>query len=155
RTGPVSGSGASPPRSEAATPRRRPVMNRGFAAALAFTAMVCTALPALAQAPRKDYIWARSTAGAPITLDGVLNEPAWAKADSVVIQMAQDTGIPGSGYFYESGIAPIDPTNCTIRFLTVGNTLYMGAYVRDHSIGGSETFNRFDGFLMSIKDHSV
>jgi len=130
-------------------------MNRGFAAALAFTALFCATYPALAQAPRQDFIWARSTAGAPITLDGVLNEPAWAKADSVVIRMAQDTGIPGSGYFYESGIAPIDPTYCTIRFLTVGNTLYMGAYVRDHSVGGSETFNRFDGFLMSIKDHSV
>ena len=129
-------------------------MKRGFVAALALTATFCAAHPALAQAPRKDFIWARSTAGAPITLDGVLNEPAWAKADSVVIQMAQDTGIPGSGYFYESGIAPIDPTNATIRFLTVGNTLYMGAYVRDHSVGGSETFNRFDGFLMSIKNHS-
>src|SRR6185436_1104407 len=48
----------------------------------------------------------------------------------------------------------LDPTNATIRFLTVGNVLYMGAYVRDKSIGGSEVFNRFDGFLMSIKNHS-
>ena len=130
-------------------------MNRGFIAALAFMLTWCAAWPCFAQAPRKDFIWARSTAGAPITLDGVLNEPAWAKADSANIVMAQDTGIPGSGYFYESGIAPIDPTNATIRFLTVGNTLYMGAYVRDHSVGGSNIFNRFDGLLMSIKDHST
>ena len=129
-------------------------MHRGCVATLALAAILGAALPALAQAPRKDFIYARSTNGAPITLDGVLNEPAWAQAESVVIVMAQDTGIPGSGWFYESGIGPIDPTNATIRFLTVGNQLYMGAYVRDHSVGGTETFNRFDGFLMSIKDHS-
>ncbi len=130
-------------------------MIRGCIAALAFVVTLGAALPGFAQAPRKDFIWARSTAGAAITLDGVLNEPAWAQAESVVIVMAQDNGIPGSGYFYESGIAPIDPTNATIRFLTVGNQLYMGAYVRDKSVGGSEVFNRFDGFLMSLKNHAT
>jgi len=130
-------------------------MNRGVIAALALAATLGATLPALAQAPRQDFIWARSTAGAPITLNGILNEPAWAKADSVVIRMAQDTGIPGSGYFYEAGVAPSDPTYATIRFLTVGNQLYMGAYIRDKSVGGSDVFNRFDGLLMSIKDHST
>lgn len=130
-------------------------MHRGVMAALALAATCCVTLPAFAQAPRKDYIWARSTNGAPITLDGVLNEAAWAQADSVVIQMSVDTGIPGSGWFFESGISPIDPTNATIRFLTIGNQLYMGAYIRDHSVGGSDTFNRFDGLLMSIKDHAT
>ncbi len=128
-------------------------MNRGLVSALALAASLGATLPAHGQAPRKDFIWARSTEGAPITLDGVLDEPAWALAESVVFRMAQDTGIPGSGYFYEAGIGPIDPTNATLRFLTVGNQLYMGAYVRDHSVGGSNTFNRFDGLLMAIKDH--
>ena len=128
-------------------------MIRGCIVALAIT--LGAALPSFAQAPRKDFIWARSTAGAPITLDGVLNEAVWAQAESVVVVMAQDNGIPGSGYFYESGVAPIDPTNATIRFLTVGNQLYLGAYVRDKSIGGSEVFNRFDGFLMSLKNHAT
>ena len=41
-----------------------------------------------------------------------------------------------------------------LKFLTVGNQLYMGAKVRDKSIGGSELFNRFDGLLMDLKDHS-
>jgi hypothetical protein len=112
-------------------------------------------LPSLAQAPRKDFVWARSTAGAPLTLDGVLNEAAWAQADSVVIRFAQDAGIPGSGYFYEAGIAPLDPTYATLRFLSVGNEIWMGAYVRDHSVGGSNLFNRFDGFLMSLKNHAT
>ncbi len=130
-------------------------MNRGFACVLVLAATLGATLPALGQAPRKDFIWARSTNGAPITLNGVLNEPAWAQAESVVIRMAQDTGIPGSGWFYESGIAPIDPTYATMRFLTVGNQLYMGAYIRDHSVGGSNTFNRFDGLLMAIRDHAT
>jgi hypothetical protein len=130
-------------------------MNRGWIAALAVVFTFCAAHPGHAQAPRKDFIWARSTGGAPITMDGVLNEPAWAQADSVVINFGTDTGIPGSGWFFEQGIAPVDPTHTTIRFLTVGNTLYMGAYIRDHSVGGSETFNRFDGLLMSVKDHAT
>ena len=41
---------------------------------------VAFACAASAQPVRKDAIWARSTNGAPITLDGVLNEPAWAVA---------------------------------------------------------------------------
>jgi len=124
-------------------------------AALVLAALPGTVLPSLAQAPRKDYVWARSTAGAPLTLDGVLNEPAWALADSVVIKMSQDTGIPGSGWFFEAGIAPSDPTFATLRFLSVGNEIWMGAYVRDKSVGGSNLFNRFDGFLMALKNHAT
>ena len=130
-------------------------MKRALVAALVIAALPGAVLPSLAQAPRKDYVWARSTAGAPLTLDGVLNEAAWAQADSVVIRMAQDSGIPGSGYFYEAGIAPLDPTYATLRFLSVGNEIWMGAYVRDHSVGGSSLFNRFDGFLMAIKNHAT
>ena len=71
-------------------------MKRGFVAALALTATFCAAHPTLAQAPRKDFIWARSTAGAPITLDGVLNEPAWAHADSVVIRWRRTPASPAA-----------------------------------------------------------
>ncbi len=108
-----------------------------------------------AQPPRQDAIWARSTAGAPIVLDGILNEPEWALAESKVIQFGTDTGIPGGGYKYEGGFVPTDPTNATIKFLTVGNILYMSVVLPDKSIGGSKNFNRFDGLLMSIKDHTT
>src|SRR5438477_526410 len=130
-------------------------MKSGLVASLALAALLATVLPSPAQTPRKDFIWARSTAGAPLTLDGVLNEPAWAMADSVVIHMSQDTGIPGSGWFFEAGISPSDPTNATLRFLSVGNQIWMGAYIRDHSIGGSNVFNRFDGLLMAIKNQAT
>jgi len=110
------------------------------------------AFPAAAQTPRKDVIWARVASG-PITLNGVLNEPSWAQAESTTVRMQQENGIPGSGWKFEQGIAPSDPTFATLKFLTVGNQLYLGAVVRDKSIGGSEAFNRFDGFLMGVKDH--
>jgi hypothetical protein len=107
-----------------------------------------------AQAPRQDAIWARRT-NANITLNGVLNEPAWALAESVTVQMATDAGIPGSGWKYEGGVLPVDPTRAVLKFLVVGNTLYLGARVSDQSIGGSADFNRFDGFLMALKNRAV
>jgi hypothetical protein len=128
-------------------------MKRATIAALACVASLAFALPTSAQT-RVDYIWARGTDG-PITMDGVLNEPAWALADSMVIKYGQDSGIPGSGWFNEAGILPQDPMNATIKFLHVGNYLWMGAVIRDKSIGGSNVFNRFDGLLMGIKDHST
>lgn len=112
------------------------------------------ATPAAAQDAREDAIWAR-TSLAPITLDGVLDEPGWAVADSHVIQYGIDAGVPGSGWKTESGWQPIDPTHATIKFLVHGNQLYMAAIVQDESIGGSVEFNRFDGLLMGMKDHSV
>jgi len=110
------------------------------------------ALPVAAQPARKDIVWARVASG-PITLDGILNEASWAQAESTTVRYGQENGIPGSGWKPEQGISPTDPTFATLKFLTVGNQLYLGAKVRDKSIGGSEAFNRFDGFLMAIKDH--
>src|SRR6185503_6031347 len=105
---------------------------------------------------RPNEIWARSTNGAPITLDGVLDEPAWSMAESRIIGFGRgiDNGIPGSGYWFEGGSIPKDSTFATLRFLVDGNQLYLGAVVRDSSVGGSDVFNRFDGFLMAIKDHA-
>lgn len=123
-------------------------------AAFALAALLVQARAGEAQAPRKDFVWARSTNGAPLTLNGILNEAAWAAADSVVIRYGVDNGIPGSGWFNESGVLPGDPTHATLKFLTVGNQLWMGAFVRDKSIGGQKTFNRFDGLLMALKDHA-
>ena len=117
-------------------------------------ATLAGALPAAAQAPRQDVIWARVSA-APITLDGVLNQPGWAAAESKVVTYGQNAGNPGSGYKLESGWNPVDPTNITMKFLVRGNKLYLGAEVPDVSVGGSVEFNRFDGFLMDIKDHTV
>jgi len=113
------------------------------------------AAAAQAQSPRKDVWWARSTNGAPITLDGVLSEPGWAVAESINVIWQQDTGIPGSGYKAEGGILPANPLRATLRFLTDGNRLYLSAQVADGSIGGSEQFNRFDGLLMQIKDRTT
>jgi hypothetical protein len=126
-------------------------MLRMIGAACAF---LLVALPAFAEAPREDAIWARSTAGASITLDGVLNEAAWAAAESVHVRWGESTGIPGSGWKLEVGLLPKDPTRATLKFLVVNNQLYLGAIVPDSSVGGGPAFNRFDGLLMAIKDHA-
>jgi hypothetical protein len=129
------------------------VMRRGLAATALLVALL--ALASVASAQRPDVIWARTTNGAPITLDGVLSEPQWAVAESVIVQWGVDNGIPGSGYRAEGGQLPIDPTWAKLKFLSDGNQFYMAAEVLDQSIGGDPTFNRFDGFLMAIKDHAA
>jgi hypothetical protein len=110
-------------------------------------------VPAFAQAAtRANVIWARKTTS-PITLDGILSEPAWAQAESTVIWYGRDNGQPGSGYKEEGGRLAKDSTYAIVKFLRVGNQLYMAATVRDSSVGGSGDFNRFDGLLMAVKDH--
>ncbi len=117
-------------------------------------AAISSAVPAWAQTQRPDAIWARSTAGSHITLDGVMDEPAWGSAESVIIHYGLENGIPGSGWKDEGGHLAKDSTNAILKFLVDGNSLYVGFDVKDKSIGGSVEFNRFDGLLMALKDHS-
>jgi hypothetical protein len=112
--------------------------------------LLLAAPPASAQIERPDAVWAR-TSTAPIALDGVLDEEAWATAETITIVYGERAGDPGSGFKHEGGInPPPDPTVATLRFLVHDGQLYMGAEVEDRSIGGSREFNRKDGFLMSI-----
>ena len=130
-------------------------MKRGLrVAALVAGALLVTAMPSQAQFQRYDAMWARSTNGAPLTLDGLMNEPQWAQAESILVRYPLDNGIPGSGWKDEAGFVATDRTYAVFRFLTVGNQLWMAAFVRDSSVGGSKDFNRFDGLLMSIKNHA-
>ncbi len=129
--------------------------------------VLASSTPARAQLARTDAIWARTAPPASITLDGNLNEAVWATAESWKIHYGYDLsrpvfgtqGIPGSGWKNEGGFPPngttSDSTNATLKFLVIGNQLYLGATVPDLSIGGGGGFNYFDGFLMAIKDHSL
>ncbi|PJA73838.1 hypothetical protein CO151_12025 [bacterium CG_4_9_14_3_um_filter_65_15] len=123
-----------------------------FAACLALVLTGAAVTQAATQ--RLDAIWARTAADS-VVLDGVLDEADWAQAESYVIDYATDAGIPGSGWKSESGWAPIDPTHAVLNFLVRNNQLYMGVYIQDQSIGGSTQFNRFDGLLMGLKDHTL
>jgi hypothetical protein len=100
---------------------------------------------------RSDVIWARTVVDGAITVDGVLNEPAWANAEAVRIQFGVNAGLPGSGWHFENTPPPTDPTDATVRFLVVGNELYLGVSAKDSSVGGG-AFNRFDGILMNIRN---
>jgi hypothetical protein len=82
--------------------------------------LVATTL-AYGQRRAPNVLWARSTAGASITLDGVLNEPVWAKAESIRVQYGKTSGlISGSGWRKEVGVDPTDPTDAMLKFLVSG-----------------------------------
>ncbi|MBI3195829.1 MAG: hypothetical protein HYZ34_15380, partial [Ignavibacteriae bacterium] len=102
--------------------------------------------------PRKDFIWARSIDGGTMTLDGVLNETEWSKAESLSINYGENAGDPTSGWNIEGGLAPTDPTHATVKFLAdpATNMLYLGFDVPDSSIGGKD-WAQFDQLLFSIK----
>lgn len=121
--------------------------------AILVLATLCAVLPQIAAAYPEDVIWARKATGT-ITLDGVLNEAAWAKAESLTVKYGVDAGVPGSGWKPEAGaFIATDSTRAVLKFLVLGNQLYFAATVKDSSIGGSSQWNRFDGLLMSLKDH--
>ena len=128
---------------------------RTSAVTLIFAALLCgLVLPAVGQIEsREDAIWAKRALN-PIQLDGILDEADWALAETHVVRWAVSAGLPGSGWKLENG-NPNDPTEATLRLLVHGNQLYLAMEVPDASIGGSRDFNRHDGFLMSLKDHSV
>jgi hypothetical protein len=100
--------------------------------------------------PRTDVVWARTTTS-PITVDGQLNEAAWATAESLHVVYGVDNGMPGSGWFKENGLeVPTDPTRATVRFLVMADSLYVGVTVLDQSVGGGP-FNHFDGILANVR----
>ena len=109
---------------------------------------------------RTDAVWARTVPGGTITIDGNLNEPAWAVADSVGVAYDSSNSwvVPGSGWKPErsggswNGIVT-DPTRATIKFLVQGNELILGVSVRDSSVGGG-LLNECDALMMNIRDHS-
>jgi len=131
-------------------------MRAGRIAVLVLCAGLLGVSLAHAQAPLKNSIWARSVNGATMTLDGVMDEPQWAQAESVLIRYGVDNGVPGSGWKPEGGLPLHDSTYCWVKFLVdpAHNQLWLGFTVRDSSVGGSMNFNEMDGFLMNIKDHS-
>jgi len=102
---------------------------------------------------RQDVVWARSTAGETITLDGVLNEAAWAQAESIQVIYGVSGPLPSSGYRSEyQPEANTDSTRATVKFLINGNQLYLGFTIPDSSIGGTKDWARWDAILMSVKD---
>ena len=109
------------------------------------------------QAPtREDAIWARSTTET-ITLDGVLNEASWAKADSIQITYGMSSGLPTSGWNtdgYNSLAGYFDTTHATLKFLSNNNQLYIAFIVPDSSICGGLWPGPawWDGILMNVKN---
>ena len=123
--------------------------------------LACCVSTLLAQTTKRtDALWARTVPAGTITINGVLDEAAWAVAESVVVRYHPTNSdlIPGSGWKPErsgstwNGIVT-DPTNVTVKFLVQGNELILGVFARDSSVGGG-LFNEADAILMNIRDHS-
>jgi hypothetical protein len=110
-----------------------------------------------AQPKRTDAIWARTAPAGSLTIDGKLDEPAWAKAESIYVEYGKIAGIPGSGYTAETGV-PKDPTRAWVKFLVSNNQLYLGITVQDSSIGGAnlspDNFGAADAVIFNVRDKS-
>lgn len=115
--------------------------------------------PALAQPNRvgQDVMWARDIGSASIAVDGTLNEPVWAQAETYRIQWNDDDrAFPGDGRWFRQnpfGLTdPPDPVDATVYFLRKGNDLYLGFEVEDRSIGGTRSLFVHDAVWMSMID---
>lgn len=110
-----------------------------------------------AQPQRTDAIWARTAPAGSLTVDGRMNEAAWASAESIYVEYGKIAGIPGSGYTAETGI-PKDPVRAVVKFLVSGNQLYLGITVQDSSIGGAnlspDNFGAADAIIFNVRDKS-
>lgn len=109
----------------------------------------------VAQYPvREDVVWARTAPAGSITMDGVLNEPEWAAAETITLNYGEDGLLPTSGWRSEyQEDAVTDPTHATIKFLvTSDNQLWMGFSIPDSSVGGTQDWARWDAILMSVKN---
>jgi Secretion system C-terminal sorting domain len=131
-------------------------MKTKFSVITFFTLLLLIHSAVLAQYPKRtDAIWARIVPPGTITLDGILDEPAWAKAESLQIVYGQNAGLPTSGWKAEfQGPAVTDPTHAVVKFLVQGNQLFLGFTIPDSSIGGISDWARWDAILMSVKDKS-
>ena len=109
--------------------------------------------------PRKDYLWARDISVAPspiITLDGILNEPVWAQAESLSIAYGVVDGSSGSGWKTMNGSGvPRDSARAVVKVLAdkTTNMVYIAVIAEDSSVGGSGWEN-CDGILAGIYDRT-
>lgn len=104
------------------------------------------------QPKRPDVTWARVAPAGSITLDGKMNESVWSKAESIYVQYGKISALPGGGYTAETGTV-LDSAKATIKFLVMGDSLYLGITVKDSSIGGG-IFGAADAFIFNIRDKS-
>jgi len=103
---------------------------------------------------REDAKYARVLqAGESITVDGV-EDPVWAKADSVIVGYGETDFLPSSGYNLGPGSgypADDDSANAVVKFLYQAPYLYILMKSRDKSVGGWE-WDKSDAVIMALKE---
>lgn len=115
-------------------------------------AIVFITIASHAQMKRSDAVWARTVPAGSITIDGKMNEPVWNQAESLVVEYGKSAGLPGSGWTAETGVV-LDSVKAVVKFLVMGDSLYLGFTVKDSSIGGG-IFGAADGIIFNIRDKS-
>ncbi|MFA5833633.1 MAG: T9SS type A sorting domain-containing protein [Bacteroidota bacterium] len=116
------------------------------------TCVILISLMSVTQPKRTDAIWARTAPAGSLVVDGKLNEAAWSKAESLYVQYGKSAGLPGSGYTAETGTV-FDSTRAWVKFLVMGDSLYLAFTVKDSSIGGGN-FGAADAIIFNIRDKS-
>ena len=116
------------------------------------TCIILLSLAVFGQPKRTDAIWARTVPSGSIIVDGKLNEAVWSKAESLYVLYGKSAGLPGSGYTAETGTV-FDSTRAWVKFLVMGDSLYLAITVKDSSIGGG-IFNAADAIIFNIRDKS-
>jgi peptidoglycan hydrolase-like protein with peptidoglycan-binding domain len=110
--------------------------------------------------PREDVIWARSLAGETIALDGILDEAAWSRAESLVVKYGEFDLMPTSASTGEGAGGPgevTDPLDAVVKFLVSheNNEFYVALSVKDKSVLGSPRWGNWDGFLTSLRSRTA
>ncbi len=103
---------------------------------------------------REDAKYVRVMQGSEdIVIDGV-EDPVWAKADSVVVGYGQTKYLPGSGYDLWAGKSIAgDSANAVCKFLYKSPYLYLLFKIQDKSVGGWK-WGQSDGIIMAFKEYT-
>ena len=127
-------------------------MKTTFALLLLAAATFPLAAPSHAQPPRTDVIWARASTPGAITLDGVLNEAAWAPGRVQDRPLRRRQRHPGQR-LEGRGRAPAegpDQRHAQVPASSATSSTWAPACRTARSAARSD-FNRFDGLLMSTQ----
>jgi hypothetical protein len=99
-----------------------------------------------------------------LTIDGLLNDPVWAKqagfriknGDAALRQTYPGVGPYRAGQFQpevNGGLAAIlDPANTIVKMFFKGDFLYLGFEAFDQIVQYHTSFDRWDGFIVTLND---
>lgn len=101
------------------------------------------------------------------TIDGSMDEEVWAEADGIEVQYDNEetfSSYSGAGPFASGQFQlpiddmtadVVDPGDATFKWFFKGNTLYLGADVRDQSVAGRSNSQLWDGVRLVLQQRDT